>query len=187
MTERECKVCGERKSLSSFPKNGRYRRYICSPCYSKRQFKYQRSRADRGICKQCNFPTVSGKTLCKEHLEYSRRYNAKLRSDALNAYGGPVCTCCGETHSEFLSIDHIKGKGCQHRKKIGVPSGGPFYVWLRKNGYPEGFRVLCANCNASFGHFGYCPHEFEKQDKSSSTVPVFENSGTGSQRPMLVN
>jgi len=187
MTERECKVCGERKSLPSFPKNGGYRRHVCSLCYSKRQFKYQRSRADRGICKQCNSPTVSGKTLCKGHLEYSRGYNAKLRLDALNAYGGPICSCCDETQDAFLSIDHIEGKGCQHRKRIGVPSGTPFYAWLRRNGYPKGFRVLCANCNMAFSKLGYCPHEFETQDKFSLTVPVFENSDAISQKPALVN
>jgi hypothetical protein len=31
--------------------------------------------------------------------------------------------------------------------------------WLRKNGFPKGFRVLCHNCNFAHGHYGYCPHK----------------------------
>jgi hypothetical protein len=33
------------------------------------------------------------------------------------------------------------------------------YVWLRDNGWPEGYRVLCHNCNSARGLYGYCPHE----------------------------
>jgi hypothetical protein len=37
---------------------------------------------------------------------------------------------------EALSIDHIKGGGSQHRKKIG--SGCSFYYWLKRNRFPPG-------------------------------------------------
>ena len=50
-------------------------------------------------------------------------------------------------------IDHINGKGTEHRKKIGFN----IYPWLVKNNFPEGFQTLCCNC--SKGHLGYCPHE----------------------------
>lgn len=30
--------------------------------------------------------------------------------------------------------------------------------WLIHNRFPEGFRVLCFNCNNSLGMHGYCPH-----------------------------
>jgi hypothetical protein len=32
---------------------------------------------------------------------------------------------------------------------------------LRRDNYPDGYRVLCANCNFSRGIHGYCPHEHE--------------------------
>jgi len=94
----------------------------------------------------------------------------RLKVETFAAYGGAVCACCGDTHTEFLTIDHIDGGGAEHRRQLAkergwkdtVPgtamSGKQFYLWLRRNGYPSGFRVLCMNCNFSFGHFGYCPH-----------------------------
>jgi hypothetical protein len=79
-------------------------------------------------------------------------------------YGGdpPKCACCGETRYEFLSIDHINGGGNEERKKFLTTTGKynprKFYQWLIDNNFPEGFRVLCMNCNFALGHYGYCPH-----------------------------
>jgi hypothetical protein len=106
-------------------------------------------------------------------LEYSHTYHAKhkeeerekgrirrnlVRWNCLIHYGGepPRCLCCGESNIEFLCIDHINGGGERQRKQIG--QGAKIYNWLIKNNYPKGFRVLCANCNQSYGHYGYCPH-----------------------------
>jgi len=73
-----------------------------------------------------------------------------------NHYGGK-CVCCGEDNYKFLVIDHINGGGRKHRKQIG--SGGYALIhWLDKNNYPEGFQVLCHNCNAAKAHYGSCPH-----------------------------
>jgi hypothetical protein len=69
----------------------------------------------------------------------------------------PQCKCCKTDILEFLSIDHINGGGIQHRKLIGG-NGAGFYRWLIKNNFPEGFRVLCMNCNHALGRCGYCPH-----------------------------
>lgn len=81
----------------------------------------------------------------------------KLKDEAFQHYGGYICVCCGELTPQFLSIDHIDGGGHQHRKSIG---NGHFYRWLRDNHYPEGFQILCMNCN--FGkrmNHGICPHK----------------------------
>ncbi|MGW1617278.1 hypothetical protein ACWCQZ_49875 [Streptomyces sp. NPDC002285] len=86
----------------------------------------------------------------------------RQRAEALAAYSKtpePSCVCCGVIGSAFLAIDHINGGGRQHRLETG---GGGFYTWLRRNGYPEGFRILCHNCN--FGrqiNGGTCPHKEE--------------------------
>lgn len=90
----------------------------------------------------------------EKHLQAMKRYRDKARLDAITHYGGK-CECCGETHIEFLAIDHINGGGHQHQKSI---NGLAIGIWLRKNKYPAGFRVLCHNCNLSLGHYGYCPH-----------------------------
>lgn len=81
-----------------------------------------------------------------------------LRNAVLQAYGGliPHCACCGDGHEEFLTIDHINGDGAKQRKE-GI-RGINFYMWLIRNNFPEGFRVLCMNCNFSLGMRGYCPH-----------------------------
>mgnify|MGYP001576518818 FL=1 len=89
--------------------------------------------------------------------DQSKIKGQRLKRDALNAYGGCSCVCCGELHVEFLTIDHILGGGNRHRRQSGV-SGSRFYEMLKVQGYPPGYRVLCMNCNASLGWYGYCPH-----------------------------
>jgi hypothetical protein len=37
--------------------------------------------------------------------------------------------------------------------------GGGYWAWLRKHNYPEGFQVLCHNCNMGRQiNGGVCPH-----------------------------
>ena len=94
--------------------------------------------------------------------EYKDGWKRRIKMDVFSYYsnGLPTCACCGELILEFLCIDHINGGGGKHRKEINR-SGVNFYGWLKKNNYPEGYRVLCHNCNMSFGAFGYCPHSKE--------------------------
>jgi hypothetical protein len=78
------------------------------------------------------------------------------------------CACCpNETVNflEFLAIDHVAGGGNQHRKALG--GGDKVYRWLVSNGYPEGFQVLCHNCNCAKGFYGECPHEAERREKAA--------------------
>jgi hypothetical protein len=114
------------------------------------------------MCKKCSLEIeAEHRRICSEQgvLNYSQRTRQRLRLEVLQHYGGktPVCACCGETHIEFLSIDHVDGGGTQHRLKI-MKYGG-FYSWLKVNNFPSGFRVLCHNCNQSIGLYGYCPHQ----------------------------
>lgn len=96
----------------------------------------------------------------KEQNRRNRADAGKLRLKCLHAYSSnpPKCQCpgCQENHLEFLTIDHIHGGGGKHRASI---PGNNLYRWLARNNFPEGFRVLCWNCNASRGKYGYCPHE----------------------------
>lgn len=87
-----------------------------------------------------------------------RVYWQRMRQEVLDAYGRK-CTCCGETQEEFLSIDHIDGNGAEHRRELGIKGGGQFYAWLRRQGFPDGFQILCMNCNHAKGHYGTCPHK----------------------------
>lgn len=76
--------------------------------------------------------------------------------ECLFHYGGnpPKCVCCGENHVEFLTIDHIAGNGTKERKQH-----KNFIHWLKKMGFPEGYQVLCSNCNMAKGRNKgkFCP------------------------------
>ncbi len=87
----------------------------------------------------------------------SRRYWRELRHAAIMHYGGYRCRCCGETEPKFLTLDHVKNDGSAHRKIIGR-SG--LLAWLKDHDYPEGFQVLCMNCNHGKAlNGGVCPHQ----------------------------
>jgi len=86
--------------------------------------------------------------------------NRRLTNEVIDSYGGK-CACCGETRKEYLSIDHISGNGRKHKREIGAEDSKEFYRWLRQNNYPEGFQVLCFNCNCGKGNYSVCPHDKE--------------------------
>lgn len=102
-------------------------------------------------------------TYLAEKRIWSLHWRQKKRYDALMAYGGMQCACCGETIPEFLTIDHINGGGNKHidlkyggNKRLG---GVGLYRWLANHNFPPGYQVLCYNCNAAKGHYGVCPHQ----------------------------
>ena len=81
----------------------------------------------------------------------------------------PCCNCCGEFEMEFLTLDHIAGRkqmdSKPELKKLGYSSkfqGSTLWLWIKRNNFPEGFQVLCQNCNFAKGKKGNnntCPHE----------------------------
>lgn len=94
------------------------------------------------------------------------RANKKFSVMAIYCEGQPRCTCCGEPNIEFLTFDHINNDGAKQRKEIHIgfkKHGYHFYVWLIKHNFPEGYQVLCWNCNCAKGFYGYCPHSFSKR------------------------
>lgn len=99
---------------------------------------------------------------------YAHTWRKALRLQILQHYSGqeiPLCACCGDTHLEFLALDHINGGGTKHRKSYKSNSSIHVYSQLRKTGFPPGFRVLCHNCNQALGAYGYCPHQRQSQDE----------------------
>ena len=97
-----------------------------------------------------------------------KRRGHLLKIEVLGHYskGKPKCACCRESHLEFLCMDHINNDGNKHRKEIGLIS---IVRWLKTNGYPEGFQVLCFNCNWAKARGG-CPHKLDKVLVPSSIV-----------------
>jgi hypothetical protein len=100
--------------------------------------------------------------MATDKREAFRKWHVKLRKECIEAYGH-TCECCGETTYEFLTIDHIDGGGRRERDQHG--GGSNLLRALRKNSFPPGYRVLCYNCNNSYGMYGYCPHKTIKTGK----------------------
>lgn len=113
------------------------------------------------LCQTCATPLDRKGALCSKcllkHNTLNRSRNLRYKDAVYKAYGGYVCSCCSVTNPVFLTIDHINGGGGKHR--LGLHQH--FYKWLIDNKFPEGFRVLCMNCNWA-RRYGACPHEMEK-------------------------
>ncbi len=132
-------------------------------------------------CKQCYCDKTaewSAKHKTKERVAFwegSRRDVKKRIKDAVfGAYGGYVCACCGETEARFMSIDHVNNDGAKWRKEtLGsrLATGWQTYRWLFNNSFPEGYQVLCMNCN--FGkrmNGGICPHQTGATTRTEMSV-----------------
>ena len=94
----------------------------------------------------------------------SKELSLRVRMEVLTHYSGnpPHCQCCDESVFDFLCMDHVNNNGNAHRREIGT---NRMYYWIRRHGYPDGFQVLCYNCNMGKAHnsAGVCPHKALEQ------------------------
>jgi len=82
--------------------------------------------------------------------QYTRKTREKAKLSILRHYSGreqPKCAHCGIEDIDVLCLDHILDNGKEERHSLGQGSGYKFYRWLKRNDYPNGYQVLCANCN----------------------------------------
>jgi hypothetical protein len=147
-----CHRCKIEKPRNEFyytkdSKGRSYLEYICKICKSL----YSKERIRKG---------KTNPTYFKKYALSVSATRRKSRQKCITHYGGK-CECCGETIYEFLAIDHINGGGNKHRAEQSRPS---IVNWLSVNKFPEGFRILCHNCNSAIGYYGYCPHQYQKSD-----------------------
>jgi 5-methylcytosine-specific restriction endonuclease McrA len=75
------------------------------------------------------------------------------------------CKCCGISGIEFLTVDHIIPRKKMQEDielvKRGYSAdlnGKDLYRWLMNSDFPDGFQILCWNCNFAKGRLGKCPH-----------------------------
>lgn len=122
-----------------------------------------------GLCRNCPQPLVAGSAIyCEKHRVKDRERgrlkdrvaSARLKEECFRQYGNK-CACCGESTIEFLTIEHELGNGNNHRRELFKHNvgGSHMYRWLKKNGYPAGFSILCMNCNWAKRYGGICPHK----------------------------
>lgn len=95
-----------------------------------------------------------------EALASALRIKRANREKVIRYYskGAMSCACCNEREYQFLTLDHIRNDGAEHRKKDPLAKGS-IVNWVIKNNFPPGLQVLCANCNMAKGWYGKCPHE----------------------------
>lgn len=79
-------------------------------------------------------------------------YRDNLKLEIMEYYSGAVCCGCGCDDIDVLCLDHIDNDGATERKRLSISSRGnragcTTYAALKKEGYPPGLQVLCANCN----------------------------------------
>jgi hypothetical protein len=156
-----CITCWHRKAAENC--------VTCESCQSAKRESEKRWREKLKAtrrCRVCQVEVTDGKTRCPVCRQVdSKRVKVKteeLKISAYNAYGGPKCNCCGETEIQFLTIDHVNNNGAEHKREVwGSRSrrASGMYLWLQKNDYPQGFQVLCFNCNCGkHRNGGLCPH-----------------------------
>lgn len=117
---------------------------------------YERNIEEGRCVKNCGRDAIPGKSTCPECREVQRKRAraqwARNRAAVIQHYGGK-CGCCGEDRPEFLQIDHdwdgwagsSKGKNMTH---LAVTQG-----------FPDDFRLRCANCNVATRWGRVCPHQ----------------------------
>lgn len=85
--------------------------------------------------------------------ELNKNERLRLKLDVLSHYSildTPICSQCGFSDVRALHLDHINNDGAASRRAntgSRTIAGTTYYRWVRKNDYPEGYQVLCANCN----------------------------------------
>jgi hypothetical protein len=152
-----CSKCGIEKDIELFYKRKEYKsgyRNDCIACVRKHQDEYYKK-------------YYAIKENREKNQKQHRIHHYEEKDLVFNHYGGYKCACCGIEEKAFLSIDHINGGGNKHRRSIGIKSGSGvhLYHWLVVNEFPEGFRVLCMNCQFGYRILGLCPHQ-KKEEKN---------------------
>jgi len=91
--------------------------------------------------------TKSGYCWCKLCcVEASLASNRRLKEEVFSHYGGK-CSICNEADIDVLTLDHIDQQGSEHRRANKIGTGQETWRWVKKQGFPAAFRVLCFNCN----------------------------------------
>jgi hypothetical protein len=94
---------------------------------------------------------VYRKTYRERHRDELNRYKFDLRKKHRNlciehySNGTFRCNNCGYGIYGALTIDHALNDGAKHRRE--TLKTAPIYSWLVSHNLPEGYQILCFNCN----------------------------------------
>lgn len=182
-----CTTCGKEKLLTAFvPKTDKVIAELvnrddprllvhsrCKECYNKYHVKWRAEQGDRYRNKMKArhherrakmSPEELMRAKAHDSLKTKNRY-AEMKNLVYNAYGGYKCACCGETEVSFLTIDHVNNDGGHMRKNVHGSTGTRTLQWLVNNNFPEGYQILCWNCQwGKQKNNGICPHQITRND-----------------------
>lgn len=155
------------------------KRYNLSEKGRSRQKKY--ALTDKSKARSKKYESTEKGKIKRKKREQSPKYKStkketrdRKRLDILLFYSKrlsdsniPCCNCCGEnSHTDFLAVDHIAGKKQMDSEselvQLGYSSskrGSTLHKWIKDNNFPDGFQILCHNCNQAKGYYGICPHQ----------------------------
>jgi len=151
-TLKKCSFCGQFLDRSNFktPKS-----HYCNVC---REIVEQKAIAYRLQWKKDNWDRQKlyqkRNRMKPEHkikaAKWKRARGQIYRMRVLKHYSPDLkCIGCGFSDVRALTIDHIDGGGCAHRREIKVNHNArEFYRWIIKNNFPDGFQILCCNCQS---------------------------------------
>jgi len=98
-----------------------------------------------------------------ERKNHKKQYIERVKLEVYSNYSPTLsCKCCGESEYEFLTIDHMNG-----RTKEDDHGGWNLVNWIKRNNFPNGFQILCFNCNSGkekHNMNGICPHELKQNN-----------------------
>lgn len=163
MEKLKCKECLKDKIKNEFyhTPEGKLDSYICNDCRKIRNHLWYEN--NKVKCNKASRQWVKDNP--EKRKEVQKKSNKKTRDtkrlQVMKYYSNETlqCACCGESIYEFLTINHINNDGAEHRRTVG--SGTAFHYWLVKNNFPEGYQVLCFNCNCgrNITKDKVCPHK----------------------------
>lgn len=162
MLNKKCRICNIELNDDNWSLSyQKYHSNICKKCDKYKRELYHKNHKIERKKYEDEYYHKNHERICHK----SKKYCDNLKLIVFNYYSNNIiqCNCCGEKHIEFLQIDHINcGRIIHGKNKRNNELCGPkLYRWLIKNNFPEGYQVLCANCNFSKGVFGKCPHQNE--------------------------
>lgn len=100
----------------------------------------------------------------RQRINEQKRAKYRLDREKVIAHYGGRCACCAEAQFEFLAVDHVVDRYTDRKNRVGGDrEGQPLILWIIKHNFPEGFQILCHNCNTAKSFYGVCPHTAARQ------------------------
>lgn len=147
-----CCICDQEKDAIHFSKDSSRKDGFGNKC--KHCFSAYKKRNKPSIDRLRERWEESNKVRMSEYRKkYHKTYSIEIKQEVFSHYcsGDIRCVQCGFQDIRALTIDHVLNDGAEERRKFSGSrrnfGGSKLYAHLKKHNYPEGYQVLCFNCN----------------------------------------